>query len=1072
MKTRKFDKTLMLVLAFALFCCSFFYISPVSASADDSRKVRVGWYQSERFQEGTDEGSCKEGYAYEYLQNVSNFTGWEYEYVYGDWAGLYKMFLNGDIDLMAGVSFSEERETLMLFPKYEMGYEAYYLYKRADDRSVSADDLSTLSDKKVGCLTSNLMTDCFKQWMDETGAACEEVYFDGFEDRDAAFFRGEIDAIIGSNNNFSPNSGCSPVVKVGQSSYYLAVTKGRTDLLDQLNSALSSISEINPYFTDSLQVKYFHNTAVNAALSDEEKEWVTNHDSIRVGFIEDYFPFCGLDENGKVTGVITDVFDEWQRNLDLADQVDLDYIGYGTSKAMLSALREGEIDVAFPVADSIWMSEQNGIVQTNNLIESAVSVIYKGEYDPSITDVIAISNHGAFQEAIAAVSYPDSEIYTTDSAEGCLNAVLSGKASCTIFNSGRAERYLSQGKYESLKMMTLSEGMSYCMAVRKGNTIVYSLVERGIYLMDKTQLTDAIYQYNNTSADYSLADFVYNNAIPVTGVLFVLFVAIFIALFTYIRASRKEIKAIGKQKQQLDIINSLSKDYENVYILNAERQTGITLKLNGYVSEELVNGFEHEMPYYSACKNYIQNRVYEEDKEMMLEAMKLENVLPHVLSGEEYTGTYRVVGNGEIYYYRYKYIYTGNQDQIIIGFQNVDDIVKEQEKQKKKLQEALAIAEKASKAKTSFLFNMSHDIRTPMNAILGFTDLAKKHPDDPERLRDYLNKIQSSGNILMSILNNILEMARIESGSIDLDEQAVDLEEIGGALFSVFQTQMEQKGIKFTKDVNIQHRYVYGDQIKIREIFLNIISNAFKYTESGGKVHIIHEEMPSDREGYAVFRTQISDTGIGMPPEFLDHIFDEFSRERNSEKNNIEGTGLGMAIVKRFVDLMGGRIEVQSEQGKGSVFTITISYRIASKDDVASDVVQQDLNKDFTGKRILLAEDNDLNAEIASEILSEVGFEVERAGDGRICVDMLSSQPAHYYDIILMDVQMPNLNGYGASKEIRNLNDKEKANIPIIAMTANAFDEDRKEAMAAGMNGHVAKPIDISKLMETLAEML
>ncbi len=1070
MKTGIFYKTLIFVLAFAMFCCSFFYVP--SVSADDSRKVRVGWYQSERFQEGTDEGSCKEGYAYEYLQNVSNFTGWEYEYVYGDWAELYEMFLNGDIDLMAGISFSEERESLMLFPKYVMGYEDYYLYKRADDSSIFADDLSTLNSKKVGCLTNNLMTDYFELWMNETGAACEKVFFDGFEERDAAFFSGEIDAIIGSNNNFSPNSGCSPVAEVGQSSYYLAVTKDRTDLMDQLNSALSSISEINPYFTDSLQVKYFHSTAVNAALSAEEKEWITAHDSIRVGYIEDYFPFCGLDENGRVTGVITDVFDEWRRNLDIVDQINIDYIGYSTSEDMLSALREDEIDVAFPVADSIWMSEQHGIVQTNNLIESAVSVIYKGEYNSNIMDVIAISNHGAFQEAIAAVNYPDSEIYTTDSAEGCLSAVLSEKATCTIFNSGRAEKYLSQGKYESLKSTTLSESMSYCMAVRKGNTTVYSLVERGIYLMDKTQLTDAIYQYINTNAEYSLADFVHNNALPVTGVLSVLFIAIFIALFTYISASRKEIKAIEQQKQQLDIITSLSKDYENVYIVNAEKETGITLKLDGYVSEELVNGFERELSYYSACKNYVQNRVYEEDKEMMLEAMKLENVLAHVRNGEEYVGTYRVVGDGEIHYYRYKYIYTGNQDQIIAGFQNVDDIVKEQEDQKKKLQEALEAAEKASKAKTSFLFNMSHDIRTPMNAILGFTDLAKKHPDDPDRLRDYLNKIQSSGNVLMSILNNILEMARIESGSIDLDEQAMDLEETGEALFSVFQTQMEQKGIKFTKDVNIQHRYVYGDQTKLREIFLNILSNALKYTESGGKVHILFEEKPSDKESYAILRTQISDTGIGMPPEFLDHIFDEFSRERNSERNNIEGTGLGMAIVKRFVDLMGGKIEVQSERDKGSAFTITTSHRIASKDDVASDVVQQDLNKDFTGKRILLAEDNDLNAEIASEILSDVGFEVERAGDGQICVDMLNNQPAHYYDVILMDVQMPNLNGYGAARKIRNLNDKEKASIPIIAMTANAFDEDRKEAIAAGMNGHAAKPIDISKLMEKLSELL
>lgn len=381
---------------------------------------------------------------------------------------------------------------------------------------------------------------------------------------------------------------------------------------------------------------------------------------------------------------------------------------------------------------------------------------------------------------------------------------------------------------------------------------------------------------------------------------------------------------------------------------------------------------------------------------------------------------------------------------------------------------ARKLAEDANNAKTSFLFNMSHDIRTPMNAIMGFRDLLEKNIDDTEKRAGYLKKIEDASKVLLSIINNVLEMARIEKGTIVLEETAWSVDQFTDIVYSIFADMMEKKGLAFTRQYHIQHPYIYCDTTKLREVFINIISNAYKYTPEG-EVSILVEELPADREGWALYRTTISDTGVGMSEEYLPHLFEEFSREQNTTEAKIEGTGLGMPIVKRLVALMDGTIEVKSQKGVGTTFVVTIPHRIADRASLVNHdgvVVDPQL---FQGKRILLAEDNELNAEIAIEILSEKGFVVERAEDGSVCYDMLTEAPEGYYDIILMDIQMPNMNGYEATRLIRKMADNTKACIPILAMTANAFEEDKREALQAGMNGHLTKPIDVHELMMTLA---
>ena len=401
---------------------------------------------------------------------------------------------------------------------------------------------------------------------------------------------------------------------------------------------------------------------------------------------------------------------------------------------------------------------------------------------------------------------------------------------------------------------------------------------------------------------------------------------------------------------------------------------------------------------------------------------------------------------------------------------------KDTKKLNDKLEIALKKAEDASLAKTRFLNNMSHDIRTPMNAILGYAQLMEeelKEKDLPET-SDHLEKLQQSGNLLLSIINNVLDMARIESGKMEIDENYGRIEDIRQTLFEIFGDEAKKKNIALHYTINVEHEHILTDTTKVKEIFVNILSNAIKYTPPGGSVMINVDELVCDESGYMMVRTRVSDTGIGMSQDYLTKIFDAFTRERNTTKSKITGSGLGMSIVKRYVDLLGGTIDVESEPGKGSTFTVTLKHRIADESYYVKkhDEGSGTASKILEGKNILLAEDNDLNAEIAEAILERAGLKTERVEDGIQCVNKITKMPVGTYDMILMDIQMPRMDGYKATQAIRHLPDKDKACIPIVAMTANAFEEDKRDAVAAGMNGHIAKPIQIDKLLSMLAEVL
>ena len=490
---------------------------------------------------------------------------------------------------------------------------------------------------------------------------------------------------------------------------------------------------------------------------------------------------------------------------------------------------------------------------------------------------------------------------------------------------------------------------------------------------------------------------------------------------------------------------------------HTRQKIGTLNELKEYVISEVINEkqISDVMQFFhpSNLKNYDPSKLTNMVIEVINRTSKEENYLSMTFVPTEVEGSIVKCG--------------------LLVFNDVTDQKKKELQANIELEDAYNKSQSASKAKTSFLFNMSHDIRTPMNAILGFADLIEKHLDEKDKCKMYLQKLKSSSSFLLSLINNILDMARIESGQTEIVESVWNVNNFVSDLVSVFESAIKEKNLKFIKFMDIKHENVYCDATRLRQIYLNIISNAVKYTPNGGEIKLIIKEIECDKEGYARFQTVVSDTGIGMSKEFLPHIFEEFSREKTTTESRVVGTGLGMPIVKTLVTLMHGTIEVESEQGVGTKFTVTLDHRIARKEEIK---VEEEEIKDkdivsYKGKRILLAEDNELNTEIAVTILEEAGFIVEHAENGQVCVDMIKNAKIGYYDLVLMDIQMPVMDGYKATETIRAINNP-RCDIPIIAMTANAFDEDKRKAYVIGMDGHIAKPINIPQLLETISKVL
>ncbi|MBO4997734.1 MAG: response regulator [Lachnospira sp.] len=549
----------------------------------------------------------------------------------------------------------------------------------------------------------------------------------------------------------------------------------------------------------------------------------------------------------------------------------------------------------------------------------------------------------------------------------------------------------------------------------------------------------------------------------------------------------QKLKEQENNQQQADLLQALSTDYSLIFYFDLNTGMGRSLRNNDSGSFVFDSEKTNEIPLEEGMKRYIDTFVHENDRGLLRKATSLKQLRKELEEKELYYVNYRTTQNNEIEYYEMKIVRAGSWSTnhgIVLGLRNVDEETRNEMEQKNLLEEALLQANRANKAKSVFLSNMSHDIRTPMNAIIGFTTLATDHIDNKEQVREYLNKIMTSGNHLLNLINDVLDMSRIESGKMQLEEEACSLLDIIQGLRNIVQADIRAKQQELNIDMtDVLEENIYCDKLRLNQVLLNLLSNAIKYTKAQGTINLSVSKQPGAPAGYVYYEFCVKDTGIGMSKEFLSHLFEPFEREKNTTLSGIQGTGLGMAITKNIIELMNGTIEVKSELGVGTEITVTFAFRqnLNAKETEAHSEETNRMSEEAQHQkksaisqthRILLVEDNELNQEIAVAILESSNLEVEVAENGQIALDKLKQSTPGYFNLVLMDIQMPVMNGYEAAQAIRNLEDKQLSSIPILAMTANAFEEDKKKALQCGMDGHIAKPIDVDKLFEAMGGLL
>ena len=1054
-------------------------VLPVKAAAEtaSAKVVRVGSFE-DTFNYVNEKGARK-GYGYELLETLSGYTGWQFEYVTCDWSDCFEKLKNGEIDIIGGISYTEDRTQEMLFSDEPMGVEKYYLYADLSRADISASDFKTLNGKKIGVLMGTEPEVMLAEWEEKYGLKTEHVNISNNEDVKQKLANHEIDCFVSLEESFWAERGISTITRVGESGIYYAINKNRPDIKEELDDAMRALDEAVPFYTADLYKRYF-SMDYTPILTGEEKAWLRKHGAIRMGFLASDSGVSTFDPaTGEFTGVITDYI---QFAADCLGNQELEFqlVGYDSKEAELDALKSGEIDMIFHCDQNPNLAEEYHFACTNTTWTSnLMAVTNKQHFNENNVNRIAVPQNKLSLKKYLAFYYPQWEIVDCDTQEDAARLVKDGQADCFVTGISSENKYSKKYSFYSVPLVN---PVRSCFAVNSGNRSLLSILNKTIKAMPVNMLAGALAMYKSSARKVTLSDFIKDNFFKV---MLISSIAVAVVLLTILMLLQKARKAEAA----------------------ARKAASDTQELNA------------------------------------------------------------------------------------------------------KLQVAVEKAESANRAKSTFLSNMSHDIRTPMNAIIGFTTLAVSNIDDTDRVKDYLGKTLASSNHLLSLINDVLDMSRIESGKIHLEEVEVNLSDVLHDLKTIVSGQIYAKQLKLYMDaMDVTDEDVYCDKTRLNQILLNLLSNAIKFTPAGGTVSVRVRQLAGKVRGCGQYEFRIKDNGIGMSQEFAQKIFEPFERERTSTVSGIQGTGLGMAITKNIVDMMGGTIEVQTAQGKGTEFTVCVPMRAQTEqrpvekiteleglkalvvdddfntcdsvtkmlvkvgmraewtlsgkeavlrarqsiemsdvyhayiidwrlpdmngievtrqirslhDDTPiiiltaydwsdieveakaagvtafcakpmfmsdlretlmsalgqkpADAVQRLLpekNADFKGKHILLVEDNELNREIAQEILREYGFLVDSAENGAVAVEKVSTAAPGSYDLVLMDVQMPIMDGYTATRKIRALDDPARAKLPILAMTANAFDEDRRNALESGMNGFLSKPIVIDDLVQELRKIL
>ena len=1073
-----------------LFCCAlfFFWGGALGGAEKKPRKVVRVAYQEFNRQMIVDKHNIPvSGYAYDYIQTIATYAGWDVKFVpCSSFFDSVRLLRADKVDLIYEISYTEERAREMLFPSEPMGYEYYYLYSSAENTSVTSGDYASMNGKTVGVTSGTILADLLKEWCRKKNVRFKVVEYENISEKEEDLYAGKIDLDLELSMLAKRN--LSAVEKVGASAYYLVASKNRPDLIDDINSATEKILNNDLFYFSRLQERYFSDTVLSRNLVAEEKRWLAEHKVLRVGYFDDYLPFCARDRHGRAFGAAIDAIREILTALKLEKSLKVEFNCFESQEEGYRAVESGRIDVMLPAYISNSVKRDYRIIGGKVLTSVASDLAYLSHYWSTREKRIAVGKNNLMQYYYCRDFFPKSRVVFYDDIRGCLDGVLERNSDGTLLNGLRADALLKPNKYHPLRLVRVKHDFQVRMAFAEDNIGLMLLMNRGLTMLDPDFFNKASYAYVGQMYRFSLIDFLLGHILQVIGGV-AIFVALFVAVLGY-RISNRRLAAINR-----------------------------------------------ELVTYS---------------------------------------------------------------------ETIEKQRRQLEENQRELEDALQMAQAASRAKTAFLSNMSHDIRTPMNAIVGFTGLAASHIDDKERVREYLTTIARSSEHLLSLINDVLDMSRIESGKMTLNEKIESLADIIHALRDIVHGEIQAKQHNFFIDtVDVRNELVYCDKMRLNQVLLNLISNAIKYTPPGGTIslRIIQKSVTSG--GYATFEFRCKDTGIGMSEEFARTIFEPFTREENSTVSGIQGTGLGMAITKNIVDMMGGRISVTSKKGEGTEFVVAVDFRIADRKPVdpaipelkglRSLVVDDDINAcqsvadmlrevgmrsewcvsgkeaviraaeslrhgdhfkvyiidwlmpdmngietvrrirkvvgedasiiiltaydwsgieteareagvtgfiskplfpsdlhrvllrfcgkpdperekreeptfRFNGKRALMVDDSMLNRKIGVLVLQEQGVTVDTASNGEEAVDIIRKNGADAYDFVLMDVQMPVMDGYAATAAIRKLSGGDK--LKIIAFSANAFEEDREKSLKAGMDGHITKPLKIGELLKELKRFI
>jgi len=1207
-------------LFLALFACFVLTSSNIPSAAAtemaNHRTVNAGVFFFDGYHMRDDNGVYT-GYGIELLNLISQYSHLNFVYTGYDksWEEMLDMLERGEIDVVTSARKTRQRAEAFAF-SLPIERNSTVLSIQAQNTKIRSGDYSTYNGMTVGLLAGSSQNQSLPGFAEENGFTYQPREYDDPSQLEADLQNGTIDAILTSNLRRAENE---KILDTIETDYFYAITrKDDQELLNEINYAISQMNIYEGDWANVLYFKYYGNSnASSGAFTPRELDYiqavVSGEKQITATSMIDRKPYSYV-ENGELKGILPEFFDSLMRMVGLPYEmiVPKDREEYDQLK------ENGNVDVVVDWQQFASMENDytDGGFLTDAYLNTGTALLTRKNFSGPVTSLAV--TEGQENLPLTHKQFKNARILSYPTPEGAVQAVLNGKTDAAFVRTYAAQYFVNNDQTNSLQFSMIdSDQLVFNMFIRNSSDHeLITILNKCIHQVPDDVLSQLIIKYTAGTPE-NVTFLKYMSAHPEMVLLLSALIALVIGviLFLYLRSRwnnkllRTTEQAKHEVEEQLAIVSALSRDYLNVYTLNLQKATIRIIKLEGYLTPGLDRKSKEEYPYSEVLHRYIENRVLDKDKEYLTEALSLERVQEALTANPVYIGTYHVRIGEEIHDYQFTYVSYQEEGQtdplVLAGFRNIDEIVRKEQEQKAILEDALHMAQAANEAKTSFLSSVSHDIRTPMNAIIGLLSLIQEEVDNPDLVREYAQRIDAASKHLLGLINDVLDMNKIESGSTTLNLIELNLAEVIDELNTIIRPQAKAKNQTF--DIFVSHlnfEHLLGDKMRINQILINLLSNAVKYTPENGTIEMRVDEMPQVVDNYSRVRFTISDNGLGMSEDFLKVIFDPFTREDTKITHEIQGTGLGMAITKSLVDLMGGSIKVESKLGEGSTFVVELELHIQEQEDNPkfwtdhnlgkmlvvdddeeicrnvihimrktgvvveyatggeaaiqrmeqalqtgkpydlilldwkmpgldgmetarlirknyperipillltaydwSEIEQEAIEigvahfmpkpffmstfkkaicrvtespqkaekaKDSVvqGKRILVVDDIEMNHFILVNILSSHGAVCDTAENGQEAVDAFLNSPPGTYDLILMDIQMPVMDGYEATRIIRASSHPDAKSIPIIALTANAFVDDVRDAINSGMDAHIAKPVELEKLKSTIQQVL